>query len=401
MIRLFQLLIPILLLLNITLSANTWSIGRLFYLLAMIMSSYLLFKSKYFVTSVFVIGLIFFTRVLEIITPELSIFRDIFTSMLFIIIGFTLYSGKIFFLRKFLLVFLLINIPIMFMQILGLHESLMYWVTDYAHDESILALHEIGTFKNVPLYPTLFVTEQEILYSIGQGRPAGLLPNNNTLSVIVAFAIIINIYARSKTEFFGADIIVCMITVMLMAKLAIGVLLITLAYTFVFADRILKRIALKQLFYFLSFLFIYSFLFPGLMAENFSAGSLAQSFFVRLLNITSSLGIDSNLLIGIEAAQLYGISTNTVDQEYQNPITVLLSSQESLIFIVAILIISFPRLKKISIRLKKLDRRSFHLRVLMILTTVISILTMPMFLGMHIFMLIIGSIFNSMKFKGT
>ena len=346
-------------------------------------------------TSVFIIGLIFITRVLEVIVPDLSSLRDIFTSILFVIIGITLYSGKLLVLRQVLLAFLLINAPIMFMQILGLHESLMFWVTDYAHDESVLALHEIGTFKKMPLYPTLFIPAEEIVYSIGQGRPAGLLPNNNILSVIMAFTIIINMYVRPKRNSLGGDMIVCLTTVMLMSKFTFLILLITLFYTFIYADRILKRIALKHLFYFLIFLLIYYFLFPGLMAQNLSEGAFAVSFFVRLLNISSSIGIDSSLLIGFETAQLYGIAANASDAAYQNPITLLLSSKYLLFLVLILLLISFPRLKRILIKAKELDPRAYHLKFLIILATVLSIFTMPMFLGMHIYMIIVGSIFDS------
>ena len=125
----------------------------------------------------------------------------------------------------------------------------MYWVTDFAHDESILALDEIGTFKDLPLYSTFLVPLENITYSIGQGRPAGLFPNNNILSVLIALTSVINLYVRPQRSSHISDLIVCIAVVLVMSKLVfcVAFFAFTLAQ---FSSDIRARISREKEHYF-------------------------------------------------------------------------------------------------------------------------------------------------------
>ena len=102
----------------------------------------------------------------------------------------------LFLLHKQLVIFLALCLPVMFLQILGVSSLLMGWNTEYAHDTSILDIDELGTFKDIPLFPTLFVGIDDLNYSIGQGRPVGLLHSNNVLSIFVSIAACLNLVIK-------------------------------------------------------------------------------------------------------------------------------------------------------------------------------------------------------------
>ncbi len=94
MVRLYPIVIPVLLLLNIILKANGWIGEEFFYLVVLIMSVHLMIKSKYIFPSIFVVGVIFLLRIVEVISPDLTYLRDVFTAIFFIILAVVLYSTK-------------------------------------------------------------------------------------------------------------------------------------------------------------------------------------------------------------------------------------------------------------------------------------------------------------------
>ena len=73
------------------------------------------------------------------------------------------------------------------MQIAGASSLVMTWGTDYLHTPGMLSIEQVGTFQKIPVYPTFLVPREELVFMIGQARPAGLMAANNILSVIVCF----------------------------------------------------------------------------------------------------------------------------------------------------------------------------------------------------------------------
>ena len=94
MVRLYPIVISVLLLLNIILTANGWLGEKFFYLVALTISVNLMIKSKYIFLSIFVVGVIFLLRIVEVISPVLTYLRDVFTAIFFITLGVVLYSTK-------------------------------------------------------------------------------------------------------------------------------------------------------------------------------------------------------------------------------------------------------------------------------------------------------------------
>ena len=62
----------------------------------------------------------------------------------------------------------------------------------------ILTIEELGTFKIIDVYPTLFRSAEDIYLLIGQGRPVGLLHSNNILSYMICVALAFNATLNNK-----------------------------------------------------------------------------------------------------------------------------------------------------------------------------------------------------------
>jgi hypothetical protein len=180
------------------------------------------------------------------------------------------------------------------------------WNTDYAHSPEILDLSELGTFKFIPVYPTLFVGTNELYYQIGQGRPNGLLHSNNILSIFVVITVGLNLITSKSTRFRYSDLIVmCMLT-LVMSFMAFSVTLMLYIYCILNGGRIYRIKATKLFAALLGFLALYFVFFPGLFQVNFGEAKFFMSFLTRGLDLANSLGFanfndifsDQLLLIG-------------------------------------------------------------------------------------------------------
>ena len=139
-------------------------------------------------------------KVLRILYPELvivTVSSKLGEFFLFSLAGFFLYANDLRMLRNVLIALVFWNLVLMPFQIAGVSSALMYWNTDYAHDLNVLALEEVGTFKEIPVYPT-FLLNRLHQFQIGQGRPNGITPANNLLSVFLTFAFLIFFFIRPR-----------------------------------------------------------------------------------------------------------------------------------------------------------------------------------------------------------
>jgi hypothetical protein len=179
----------------------------------------------------------------------------------------------------------------MFFQISGISSFFMFWNTDYAHSLDILDLSEIGTFKIIPVYPTLFLNTNELYYQIGQGRPSGLLNANNILSIFAVVGVALNFITIKSTKFRYSDFVVLCIVVLTMSLMAFSATLLLYLFSLFFFDRIHKIKSIKLFFILLILSGIYYLLFPGLFEINFGEAKFIMSFLQRGLDLANSLGI--------------------------------------------------------------------------------------------------------------
>lgn len=287
------------LLINITTSANLWSIGgayigQIVFWLIIGMAIFIGLQSRYVILAIISSSLfVVFTVGYAVTDIEALRFAKIFSmSLLLLPVGAELYGNNPFLLRKQLVCFLAVSIPILLCQILGVSSFFMYWNTEYAHDLSVLAIEEIGTFKEIPVYPTWLVGPDEVYYQIGQGRPVGLLYSNNVLSIFVAITTALTLTLDRSKRMRLPEIICAIAIVLTLSKTAIaatGAVLIVLLSVGV---RSHKMKAMKFALMLLVFYLLYAAAFPGIFSIAFSPEMIWSSFLYRALDVGNAVGAD-------------------------------------------------------------------------------------------------------------
>lgn len=289
-----------LLLINITTSANTWeifgvSIGKIFYYFIIGITTSIVALTPYRNLGFILLGLSFMFLFIYLFTD--SLFSDglkvVTLGGLFLMAGAKIYGENPQLLYKQLVIFFIISIPFMICQIAGVSSFFMMWNTDYAHTLDILDLSEIGTFKTIPVYPTLFVSFEELNYQIGQGRPNGLFHSNNILSIFIVVGVGLNLITSRTTRLRYSDLIVMCIMVLTMSLMVFSVTLILYTYCILIVGAKYRIKAINLLLVLLCFVALYYVFFPGLFQVNFGEAKFLMSFLTRGLDLANSLGFST------------------------------------------------------------------------------------------------------------
>jgi hypothetical protein len=342
---------------NITTSANTWnflgiSIGQLFYYIIIIISSYIIVNTQYKILAylLIILSLIFHFTSFFLDSFLLNGLKTISLGGIFVLVGGKIYGENPSLLYKQLIFFFLISIPFMICQMTGISSVFMLWNTDYSHSIEVLDISEIGTFKFIPVYPTLFVGLDELNYQIGQGRPSGLLNANNILSIFVLTGIVLNIITAKTAKLRLSDFIVICILVITMSFMNFFGTLLVYSYCIFFGGRIWRVKSLKLLIITSTFLSIYYLFFPGLFEVNFGESKLLMSTLTRGLDIANALGLYGLNDIFSDEVLLVGHAFSE-DSSYSQ-ISLILKSEYFIALILGILFIGIFYLKRCNL-LKK------------------------------------------------
>lgn len=176
----------------------------------------------------------------------------------------------------------------MFAQKAGLHDLFYAWNVELFHENPIYTFDEkndIGKiFKNLTLYPTLFVEQENLVYVMYQGRPTGLLYSNNVLSIFIVIYTALTFSYQDKKGFSLSDLILPFVVVLSSSTLVI--------ITYLFFLLIHKR-KLKNLFVFVFSIFLHSLLFPGLTSIYFDMQKHILSLSLRFYEIFDLFGFNS------------------------------------------------------------------------------------------------------------
>ena len=238
-------------------------------------------------------------KVLRILYPELvilTVFSKLGEFFLFSLAGFFLYANDLRMLRNVLIALVFWNLVLMPFQIAGVSSALMYWNTDYAHDLNVLALEEVGTFKEIPVYPTFLLNADSINFQIGQGRPNGITPANNLLSVFLTFAFLIFFHSPEMKRSAPTNLLITASLVMSGSKFAL------LFAVMIYSRHLLslnKRMAIHAfggLVTLLCLFIIYCLMFPGIANGNFGPNAFFFSFGFRLLDMFLANGVPTDFL---------------------------------------------------------------------------------------------------------
>lgn len=283
---------------NLTIFENGWTLGGLridqvIYAITIFISLYVanLTRYRYLVAGMLILYVLL--RAMYMVSGG-EVFHDLGIASLavvFAVAGSIVYGRDPALLRKVLVAYLALCVPIMILQILGVHSFFMGWNIGYAHDPTLLSLDEVGTFREVPVYPTLFVGIEDLMYSIGQSRPVGLMYGSNPLSVFISIAVAINLAITRTSRITWSDVIVTLAVVLAMSKLAFGVIVILYAFFIAFKSFEKRQLALKLAALFGFLMLLYYSLFPGLFVANLSESMIMTSVMLRLIDLLNSMGL--------------------------------------------------------------------------------------------------------------
>ncbi len=375
-----KLLFP-LFLVNITTSANTWnilgiSIGQFIFYFIIIISTYIIINTQYKILSyaLIILSLFFHLTNLFLESYLLDGLKTISLGGIFFIVGGKIYGENPKLLYKQIILFFLISIPFMICQITGVSSIFMQWNTDYAHSIDVLDLSEIGTFKLIPVYPTLFIELDELNYQIGQGRPSGLLNANNILSIFVLIGVVLNLITTKTVNVRYSDLVVICILVLTMSFMAFFGTLLLYIYGFLFVGRVWRIKSLKLLIMLFTFLSLYYFFFPGLFKVNFGESKFLMSTLTRGLDIANALGFSGINDILFDQVSQVGLSFSE-DSSYSQ-ISLILKSEFLIPLLFSVLFITLFYLKR-AILFKKVRRKNTREFGIFLFSLVLSQFAIP------------------------
>ena len=389
----------ILLVLNMTLGSNGWLVGRVCFWLAAIICAYFLF-GRYGLKGLGLITTVVALKVLEVIVPAAETAYQAGVFIVFSLTGWICFGGTPARVRKFLILYLLFSIPFLVLQLLGSSPIVMYWNLDYAHDTSVLSEAEIGSFKDMVVYPTFLLEVSEIYYQQGQGRPSGLSPANNLLSVLVSFAAVLNLHLRRYSKLNLGDFAVNLTAVLVASKLGLIVLLFLYVYGAFSGASMIRKASFKSLTLLVFFLLLYILMFPGVSSVNFGAGVIAASFGLRIAEILMSIGLEGFLELFWFSSSEYGLNW-TSDNQSENSnfsgMTMLLSSSFVAIslFAIAAIYIVIKAYKLIK-RLKLAAPNLYEFYVSFLVVILACFFAVPVLFKSPLFALIMGVVLQSM-----
>lgn len=305
-------------------------------------------------------------------------------AVVFAVAGAEAYGRKPYLLRKQLVGYLALCIPVMLLQILGVSSLLMGWNIGYLHDPNLFTLQDVGTFKEFPLYPTLFVGVDELVFTTGQARPVGLMYASNPLSIFVSLAFAINLAVVRTSRICFSDVVVTIVLVLAMSKLSFGVVILFCLAFLIFGKLGKRLLAWKLIVLFAMMMGLYYILFPGLFAANLSEGMIMHSIMLRLVDLLKALGVEDSFGQLIELDKAYRSSNEVIGEGYSFVATLLRSPQ-----LIPVLLVMMTGASIYVYRIREMVSRPVMVYVVTLLVCVLTQFAVP-FVGASSFQLIMG-----------
>lgn len=331
-------------LINITTSANTWeifgiSIGQVFYYIIIVITSCIVMITPYRKIGLIFLAMAAIFLFIHLVTqsPLADGLKVVSLGMLFLIAGARIYGNNPGLLYRQLVIFFAISIPFMICQVTGVSSFFMIWNTDYAHTLDVLDSSEIGTFKVIPVYPTLFVGLDELNYQIGQGRPNGLFHSNNILSIFVAIGLGLNMITSKSIKLRYSDLILMVMITLTMSLMVFSVTILLYTYYILMGGNKFKIKSLKLFFTLLIFIGLYYFFFPGLFMINLGETKFLMSFLTRGLDLANSMGFSA--FNDLYSDQILLIGDAYTEEGTYSQLSVILKSKFAFPIFIALIII--------------------------------------------------------------
>jgi hypothetical protein len=370
------LLLPIypFLLLNITLSdgfaaIGLFPVGVFFYWAALLFAYFSLFN---FIKSIWIklligIILVLFTVLNALIENQLVYFISLFSKAFIIAFSAAIstlkYSNM---LRNQMFYFLIINLPIMILQVIGISESLHILNTlFYQYDELGKAT------PNIILERALFRSDDSLVFNSAQSRPPGLFHSNAILSPVL-LGIFSFFLSFQKPRRFSLALILSIFSITIcMSKISVTVTVFLIGTLFFYFKE--RSLALRALFVsFIAYLVYYIFL-PGFFVKNLNYDAFYYSSYYRVIDIFLYLSNNPGQIETLKELSSQSSYFYNDDSDFGS-----VNGISNILKYVPIMgLLAFIYRRKIVFRMNALrlyDQRFFKLTVLMLVFLVLNML---------------------------
>lgn len=188
-------------------------------------------------------------------------------------------------------VYFLLSVPFMVLQVAGAGAWTLALNTETA------ATGDQPVSEGYVSRRMLFVLPaDDVKLTIGQSRPAGLMHANNTLSLVILFALALQLGRARAPRATSTDAIFCAALVLAMAKIVMLGFILMVAWLFLTGPPVL-RLRLRRLLKLTGALYLlYAILFPVLFFHHFNLFHISYSVFIRINDFIKTLDPDSALV---------------------------------------------------------------------------------------------------------
>ncbi len=290
--------------LNLTLGANDWTIGyihigQMLYYILLLMCLRVSIKHNYTLSAIICLVLAFFFKALSLISGSIILANlgDVFSGLIFIIAGTIWFGRNLAVLYKYFLIFILISIPVMLIQKIGVHTFFYAWNVELFHPNDIYSYDEVRDFgkifKDIPLLPTLFVDLDNLVVGMYQSRPTGLIYSNNILSSFICILLALH-FSLGKANITTKSYLVVSLATALSGSFMVLVVYISLTIYFLFKSQYFIKKGVISLVFLSTSIALNYFLFPGLVENALSESVLWIKLSSRFTESLDLLGYDGS-----------------------------------------------------------------------------------------------------------
>ena len=384
----------ILVILNLTVGANDWTffgihIGQTLYYILFFFCVLVNIKNKYLQSTVSFLLIAFIFKFLSLLNGN-AIFMnlgDLFSALIFLISGNLIFGNNLYVLYKYFLIFIAISIPVMLIQKVGLHTFFYAWNTELFHPNNIYSFDEVKDFgkifKDIPLFPTLFVKSESLISGMYQSRPTGLLYSNNILSSFIC--ILLSLHFSIEKKFIPKiSYFIVSFSAVLSGSFLVFIIYILLSIYFLVKSKYFSKKSIISIRFLLLSLVINYILFPGLVSNAFSESFVWIKLSSRFIEIFNVLGYNGSRVFYDLSSGLIPLNYNT-DLESSSSILLNLFKIQ---FLIPFLLLSFfifkfykKKLVLIKVKLLQINLNSYNILFLTLLAIlfVVPVLKAPFF----------------------
>lgn len=328
------------------------------------------------------IGLIIFFRLLRLFEPTLSVLEIVYqllTSIAFCICGAWICISKPRLLRNQFSLFMLLSLPLMVVQLLGITEWAHVLRTDFHSDLD----------QSLEMQSVFMRTSADTVITTLQTRPAGFLHANNFLAVFIIGTLVLRLACSLPKKLDLYDYALLGVITIAMSKTVFLAFTLMAIMMLIIGNGTQRKHIIQMSAGLALCLAAYSQLFPGLVEYTMSFENANLNFDYRLADLLSAVGSPAT---NTAARDIVSGASQPIDLESlggtQSSYSMFATLPKELLLFLTLLGVSYIFLLRLSIR------RTPQLRMLLILANIglAIVLVQSSFLGSSVFAFIFSPV---------